>query len=222
MNASKVATRALVAMSVFAAVVVATVAVYELVRSDVLNDRDPVNNVAPEEDIDGFITPRVSEIPDLPPELPNRDMWTHCVIVVTNTFKDTPAINRRVKVYWQWTKDKETQPSENGWSSTNMTCVSMLNDGVYGFPDEGEYEAWIPPQNPGYMWYYYECAYDGYWWSGKMKSSDPVTTDNPGPSYLGDDVSTHAKPGTEGMVPGSVKVYTYRTRFTQVKVPIEE
>lgn len=232
MNASRIATRALVAASIFASVVVATIAVYELVRSDVLNDRDPVNNVAPRDDgygtfwkykdVDGYIVSRGSDIPDLPPDLPNMDMWTHCVIVVTNTAKDTPAINRRVRVYWQWTKDKDTQPSDNGWSYTNMTCVSIKPDTVYGFPDEGEYEAWIPPQKPGYMWYYYECAYDGYWWSGKMKNTDPVVNDDPGPSYLGDDVSTHARPGTEGMTPGSVKVHTYKTRFTQVKVPIEE
>lgn len=168
---------------------------------------------------DGYIVPRGI---DLPPELPNRDTWTYCQIVVTNRAKDTPGLNRRVRVYWQWTKDSDTQPSDDGWSSTNMTCTSLKPDPIYGFPDEGEYEAWIPPQKPGYMWYYYEVKYDGYWWSGKMQSTGPVVEDDPGPVYLGDDVSSHASPGTEGFNPGRHKVNVYRTRFTQVKVPIEE
>lgn len=153
-------------------------------------------------------------VPELPPELAAAGLPLHFECTVTNVCNDQRAINRRVTLYYQWTPRLDSKPAAQSWCSTNMPMTSWVG----GTDMETTHECFIPPQKAGYLWYYYMVEFDGYCWSGKMKSSDPVTYDYVSPVYGADGVTTSTPPTN---APPS-KIYTYRTRFTQVKVPFEE
>lgn len=165
----------------------------------------------------------------MPPELIHQGAGIHVQIGVTNVCESTPAINRRTRVYYKWVPRADVVPSEDtsSWDYADLRSLNPVRTGQPG--DEEIFDGEIPAQKAGYVWYFYEVKYDGYWWSGKMNTSDPVTEDNPGPAYLADGETTHyrprfndVEPGPTNPVPSSVKVNTYRTRFQQVKVPIQE
>ena len=151
---------------------------------------------------------------DLPPELPSAGLPLHFECTVTNVCDAQPCINRRVSLWYQWTPRKDVQPVASAWMTTNMPITAWSR----GTDMETTHECWIPPQKAGYLWYYYMVEFDGYCWSGKMKTSDPVTYDSLSPRYAADGETSSAPPTN---APPS-QIYSYRTRFTQVKVPFQE
>ncbi len=87
------------------------------------------------------------------PGYPSRDQEVRMRCAVIDNNPNAPAINHRVRVFYQWVQQASMRPTGT-WLSTNMYPVG---NGVY----EGE----IPRFEPGYVYYYYKCDFDGFYYS---------------------------------------------------------
>ncbi|NLF85584.1 MAG: hypothetical protein GX571_05710, partial [Lentisphaerae bacterium] len=119
------------------------------------------------------------------PGYPSRDQEVKLRCAVSDTNPDAPAVNHRVTVYYQWMQQASARPQDGAWHSTNMYPVG---NGVF----EGE----IPRYEPGYVYYYYKCDFDGFYYSRDPDGPGVRTTfnENLSPNYWANGESLAAKP----------------------------
>ena len=141
------------------------------------------------------------------PGYPSADQNILMRCAVTNVCEDTPAVNRRVSVKYQYVARDAAAPiaSAYAWSSADM---SYRGKDAHG---HDWYEGTIPTQKVGYVWYYYQVDYDG-----DHYGENPLlgTTESLSPAYwdAGDD--THVRPiaGTK------FQVRPYRSRYGRIAI----
>jgi hypothetical protein len=82
------------------------------------------------------------------PGYPAQDQDVKVRCQVTDVETNVPSINRRVKVWYSW------QNESGPWTETNMVAIA-----------ERVYEGVIPKHGPGTMYYWFQCDFDGYFYS---------------------------------------------------------
>lgn len=133
------------------------------------------------------------------PGYPSRYESTFIRCTITNEMNEFPAINKKVTLWYKWSKsvkdfEKEGAPPmeagvpqgegavlANGWAWTNMVLKSGSE------VETGTFEAEIPPQRQGEVFYFFRCDFDGYYYE---RSPDGGTTapnvTKVSPTYLPD------------------------------------
>jgi|GEM_PF-6890505 len=87
----------------------------------------------------------------------DQDVKVRCQVSDVDT--NVPSVNRRVKVWYSW-------QSESGpWTQTNMVPISA-----------DVYEGVIPPHGAGRMAYWFQCDFDGYFFSRDPDGAGPQGT----------------------------------------------
>ncbi len=141
------------------------------------------------------------------PGYPSSDQNILMRCAVTNVCADTPAINRRVSVKYQYVARDTAAPiaSAYAWSSADM---SYMGRDAHG---HDWYEGTIPTQKVGYVWYYYQVDYDGYHYG-----DNPLTgaSESISPAYWDAGEDTHVRP-IAGM---KFQVRPYRSRYGRVAI----
>jgi hypothetical protein len=89
----------------------------------------------------------------------DQDVTVRCQVTDVDT--NVPSINRQVKVGYSW--ESESGP----WTWTNMTETAI-----------GVYEGVIPRRSPGTMYYWFQCDFDGYFYSRDPDGAGPQPTRN--------------------------------------------
>ncbi len=105
------------------------------------------------------------------PAYPSKDESVVVRCRVTDIDPAYPAINRRVTV---WYRLKNEIGSIGGWQSAPMTEI-----------DTDVYEGTIPAQDPGRIYYYYRCDFDGYHYFRDPDGTGPqgTTDEDMSPAY---------------------------------------
>ena len=138
------------------------------------------------------------------PGYPAADQNILMRCVVTNVCEDTPAVNRRVTVKYQYVARDTYSPnsSQAAWSSADMAYMGKTNGLDW-------YEGTIPTQRVGYVWYYYQVDYDGYHYG-----DNPITgeSESISPAYWDAGEDTHDRP-TAGT---KFQVRPYRSRYSRI------
>ena len=133
----------------------------------------------------------------------DQDILMRCA--VTNCVEETPAVNRRVSVKYQYVARDTSQPIANAaaWASAEMLYKGKDENGL------DWYEGTIPAQRVGYVWYYYQVDYDGYHYG-----ENPLTgaSESISPAYWDAGIDTHSRP-TAG---AKFQVRPYRSRYARV------
>ena len=141
------------------------------------------------------------------PGYPSSDQNILMRCAVTNVCEDTPAINRRVSVKYQYVARDTYSPvaSAYAWSSADMAYMGKDANGL------DWYEGMIPTQRVGYVWYYYQVDYDGYHYGDNPLTG---TTESLSPAYWDAGADTHVRPvsGTK------FQVRPYRSRYGRVAI----
>ena len=141
------------------------------------------------------------------PGYPSSDQNILMRCAVTNVCDDTPAINRRVSVKYQYVARDTYSPVASAavWSSAEMTYKGKDANGL------DWYEGMIPTQRVGYVWYYYQVEHDGYYYG-----DNPLTgvSESLSPGYWDAGVDTHVRPvaGTK------FQVRPYRSRYGRIAI----
>lgn len=120
------------------------------------------------------------------PGYPSRDQEVKLRCAVIDTNPNAPTVNHRVTVYYQWLHQPTARPQDGAWLSTNMYPIG---NGVY----EGE----IPRYEPGYVYYYYKCDFDGFYYSRDPDGPDgvqPTNIENLSPNYWANGETLPEKP----------------------------
>ena len=144
------------------------------------------------------------------PGYPAADQNILMRCAVTNCVEETPAVNRRVSVKYQYqARDTYTPDSSPAaWSSAEMAYMGKDGNGL------DWYEGLIPTQRVGYVWYYYQVDYDGYAWTGTLKEGNTIVnaSESLSPAYWDAGADTHDRPeaGTK------FQVRPYRSRYGRV------
>ena len=140
------------------------------------------------------------------PGYPAADQNILMRCAVTNVCEETPAVNRRVTVKYQYRARDTYQPdaSASAWSSADMAYMGKDSHGL------DWYEGTIPTQRVGYVWYYYQVDYDGYAWNGTLENG--AATESLSPAYWDAGEDTHVRPiaGTK------FQVRPYRSRYGRI------
>ena len=147
------------------------------------------------------------------PGYPAADQNILMRCAVTNVCEETPAINRRVSVKYQYVaRDTYSpDPSPALWSSADMAYRGKDAQGL------DWYEGTIPTQRVGYVWYYYQVDYDGYHYG-----DNPLTgaSESISPAYWDDNEDTHDRP----IAGRKFQVRPYRSRYARIALeaqPVE-
>ncbi len=82
------------------------------------------------------------------PGYPAQDQDVKVRCQVTDVETNVPSVNRRVKVWYSW------QNESGPWTEANMVAIA-----------ERVYEGVIPKHGPGTMYYWFQCDFDGYFYS---------------------------------------------------------
>ena len=132
------------------------------------------------------------------PGYPSRDQKVKLRCAVIDTNPNAPAVNHRVTVYYQWLPQANALPLDGAWHSTNMYPVG---NGVY----EGE----VPSYEAGYVYYYYKCEFDGFYYSrdpdgaiwydpppgpGRNRGLQPTNREDLSPNYWANGETLAGKP----------------------------
>lgn len=98
---------------------------------------------------------------------------------VTDESDDTPAVNRRVKLWYQHTFAEEDVPvfRQEKWTFIEMTDMG----------DNHYFECYVPSQKVGYVWYFFQADFDGYRYDSR---------EDKGSVYLVDGVNGYGNPAT--------------------------
>ncbi len=142
------------------------------------------------------------------PGYPSADQNILMRCAVTNVCEETPAINRRVSVKYQYVARDTYAPvaSAYAWSSADMAYMGKDDNGL------DWYEGTIPTQRVGYVWYYYQVDYDGYAWSGSLEANGNTVIESISPAYWDAGEDTHIRP-TAGT---KFQVRPYRSRYARI------
>ncbi len=139
------------------------------------------------------------------PGYPAADQNILMRCAVTNCVEETPSINRRVSVKYQYVARDTYAPvaSAYAWSSAEMAYMGKDDNGL------DWYEGTIPTQRVGYVWYYYQVDYDGYHYG-----DNPLTgaSESLSPAYWDAGEDTHVRP-TAGT---KFQVRPYRSRYARI------
>ena len=134
----------------------------------------------------------------------DQDIRMRCT--VENVFEETPAINRRVTVKYQYVARADATPigSAISWNSADMAYMGKDSNGL------DWYEGVIPTQKVGHIWYYYQVDYDGY-----NYGVNPITgaSESLSPGYWDAGENTHTRP----VASTSFEVRPFRSRYGRVK-----
>ena len=119
------------------------------------------------------------------PGYPSRDQEVRMRCAVIDNNPNAPAINHRVRIYYQWVQQASARPQAGAWQSAIMYPTG---NGVY----EGE----LPRYEPGYVYYYYKCDYDGFYYSRDPDGVgvQPVKKENLSPNYWANGESLAGEP----------------------------
>ncbi len=101
------------------------------------------------------------------------DVLLRCAVADVNA--GIPSFNRSLNVRYQWVPDGQTPPAPGAFDSMSLT---PLGDGIY--------EGAIPRHPGGVMHYYYECAFDGYYYGRDPDGEagdEPYHDENASPRY---------------------------------------
>ena len=147
------------------------------------------------------------------PGYPAADQNILMRCAVTNVCEETPAINRRVSVKYQYVaRDTySSDPSPALWSSADMAYKGKDAHGL------DWYEGMIPTQRVGYVWYYYQVDYDGYHYGDNPLSG---SSESISPAYWDDGADTHDRP----IAGAKFQVRPYRSRYARISLeaqPVE-
>ena len=139
------------------------------------------------------------------PGYPAADQNILMRCAVTNVCEDTPAINRRVSVHYQYVARDTASPvaSSYAWSSADMAYKGKDDHGL------DWYEGTIPTQKVGYVWYYYQVDYDGYHYGDNPLTG---TSESISPAYWNAGKDTHVRPAAGA----KFQVRPYRSRYGRV------
>ncbi len=146
------------------------------------------------------------------PGYPSRDQEVKMRCAVIDTNPNAPSVNHQVKVFYQWVQNAAARPQAGAWLNTTMNPVG---DGVY--------EGVIPQRDPGYVHYYYQCAFDGYFYSRDpdgAAGTEPTNSENLSPNYWSDGESLPGAP----IYYSKYEVRAFRSEYGQVwldAVPVQ-
>ena len=142
------------------------------------------------------------------PGYPAADQNVLMRCAVTNCVEETPAVNRRVSVKYQYAARETYAPDPNpaAWSTAVMAYQGKDENGL------DWYEGLIPTQRVGYVWYYYQVDYDGYAWTGTLEPNGATVSEAISPAYWDAGEDTHVRPiaGTR------FQVRPYRSRYARI------